>query len=185
MAPAGVCAGEDRLGTWLFSTARRFIRRLLRRAALFLWIIPFSAALSRALIARRVASAAFRLCCLFDGQAGFLNERAGAPGVNTVAQAALLVLLIALDLGLNICQLTPPKPFLLSPCAAYPESCTKRMITCMICNICGCVTPHLSQGKPSGSRLAILLEAGGFVQHLEGPFAAQYHANRAQEDINI
>ncbi len=33
------------------SSARWRIKRLLRRAALFLWIMPFSAALSRALIA--------------------------------------------------------------------------------------------------------------------------------------
>jgi hypothetical protein len=44
-----------------------------------------------------------------DSQAGFFDECARSTGKNAIALSTLLVLLIALDLRLNICQLTPPK----------------------------------------------------------------------------
>jgi len=45
----------------------------------------------------------------FDSQTGLLHRGAGVPDEKSIAQAPLLVLFIALDLRLDISQLTPTK----------------------------------------------------------------------------
>jgi hypothetical protein len=77
--------------------ASLFIRRLLRRAALFLWITPFSAALSMALIAFKTASfVSGRL--RFKAGASLVDSSTSGTAHTAVVQTALLVLTVSFDL---------------------------------------------------------------------------------------
>src|SRR4030065_1878687 len=85
--------------------ARRRIRRPLRRAALFLWIIPFSAALSKALMAASVAvRASAGVPSSMVVRASLTNVRA-RPGNKRLRRRRLWVCLIRLIADLVLANL--------------------------------------------------------------------------------
>ena len=98
MAPAGIDAGETDLVNLALELGQALHQAALAPGSIVLVDGAFFGSLVQC--ADCQPGRCSRVICVFflDGQAGFLNERSGAPGVNTVTLATLLVLLIALDL---------------------------------------------------------------------------------------
>ncbi len=83
---------------YLAIAASRFINRLLRRAALFLWMIPFWAARSREANGCQRRGLRNVLVAFDDGSISLRHQGAGTAAVNAVVDAAFFILPVAFDL---------------------------------------------------------------------------------------